>query len=217
LVANAGEPVSSAELAAVLWPTAPPDAASRVGALLRSIASSLEDLSLVPATVLRAAPQEIDARQFADGVREGVRLAARGERGPALARLDEALAIWRGDPYPELERALPAIALIDELIELRLRAIEERFGLLLAGRVDYALVGELSSAAIRHPERRRLRHQLALAHYRTGRQVEALQTIEAVRRDLADAPDTALLHMAILQQSPELDRGEVPSARPGEL
>jgi DNA-binding SARP family transcriptional activator len=80
----------------------------------------------------------------------------------------------------------------------------------LTGPVDYRLVADLRAAVTVHPYRPRLWRQLALALYRTGRQVEALATLReaAAVRDAPD-PDAEALHSAILRQDPALLAGEL--------
>jgi hypothetical protein len=74
-----------------------------------------------------------------------------------------------------------------------------------------ALVAELDELAAEHPLRERLRGQLILALYRSGRQAEALAAYQSARRVLVDElgiePSAALqeLERAILRQDPALE------------
>jgi hypothetical protein len=75
-------------------------------------------------------------------------------------------------------------------------------------------VGELEALVQRHPLRERLRGQLMLALYRSGRQAEALHCYQTARRVLVDElgidPSPALqeLHGSILRQERRLDSPE---------
>jgi YVTN family beta-propeller protein len=92
-----------------------------------------------------------------------------------------------------------------------LAALEERIeaDLVLGGHAD--LVGELEQLVARHPLRERLRGQLMLALYRSGRQAESLRTYQETRRAFAEElgiePSRGLqdLEQAILRQEPALD------------
>ena len=98
----------------------------------------------------------------------------------------------------------------DRLDELRLTALEERFDAELALGRHHALVAELEALAARQPLRERLRAQLMLALYRSGRQAEALRVYAESRRSLVEElglePGPALqqLEQAILRQDPSL-------------
>ena len=101
------------------------------------------------------------------------------------------------------------------LEELRFTALEERIDAELACGRHADLIGELETLIAAHPLRERLRGQLMLALYRSGRQAEALHAYRAARQELAEElglePGEALrrLERAILQQDPELEL-EVP-------
>src|SRR6185437_10722812 len=72
---------------------------------------------------------------------------------------------------------------------------------------------ELEALVVAEPLRERLRGQLMLALYRSGRQAEALEAFQQARRVLVDElgiePGRALreLQQAILAQNPDLDLG----------
>ena len=187
LVANANEWVSIDALIELLWRDPPPSAAAKTRLMLRSIEALLEpgSLEFTDRVRLVAAEQAVDAWRFEGLVAEAAKHVAAGDPHRARVNLEEALGLWRGEPYPELDRALPAQAAIDRLAELHLHAIEELNELDLA-HPDYVLVAELRSQAILYPDRPRIRRQLALALYRTERQVEALDVLRDLRRDLGD-------------------------------
>ena len=110
---------------------------------------------------------------------------AQGEPGAAGELLGEALALWRGpalaefsEPFAQHEGA--------RLEELRLAALEWRIEADLALGRHRDVVGELEALIAEHPLRERLRSQLMLALYRSGRHAEALASYQAFRRTLAD-------------------------------
>src|SRR5438477_458210 len=82
------------------------------------------------------------------------------------------------------------------LEELRLAAVEDRIEADLAAGLDGELVSELSGLARRYPLRERLRGELILALYRSGRQADALSEYRETRRaldgDLGLEPGPAL-------------------------
>ena len=85
-----------------------------------------------------------------------------------------------------------------------------------------ALVGPLERLVLQHPHRERLRRQLMLALYRSGRQGEALQTYQAARRALAEdlgldpGPALRQLHGAILRQEVPHAAADEPSHAPAQ-
>ena len=100
---------------------------------------------------------------------------------------------------------------ISQLEEARLAALEERFDAELALGEHAAIVGELEALVRQQPLRERLRAQLMLALYRSGRQANALEVYRQTRCALADdlgldpGEELKRLHHAILDHDPRLD------------
>ncbi len=128
-----------------------------------------------------------------------------------LAEADEAVRLWRGEPYAESahhewlggERA--------RLQETYLEAQETRLDAMLALGRHREVVMEAQSLSAAYPLREKLHAQLSLALYRTGRQGEALEAHRGVRellaRELGLDPGGELreLELAILRQDAALD------------
>ena len=80
------------------------------------------------------------------------------------------------------------------------------------------LIGELGALVAEHPLRERLRCQLMLALYRSGRQAEALGAYRQAQRELSDAlglepgEELKALEQAILRQDPALDLARTASS-----
>ncbi len=135
--------------------------------------------------------------------------------------LRAALGLWRGPPLSDLASEPFARAEVDRLDELRLAALEERIEADLGRGRRAELVPELQALVREHPLRERLRAQLMLALYRSGRQSDALDAYQQARRMLAEelglAPGRTLqdLEAAILRQDPALDPPGQAAARAG--
>ena len=99
-------------------------------------------------------------------------------------------------------------------------ALEDRVDADLALGRGAELVAELEALVDEQPLRERLRGQLLLALYRSGRQADALEAYQAARRALVGelgiepGPRLRELHQAILEQDAALDRA--PRRRPAE-
>ena len=129
--------------------------------------------------------------------------------------------LWRDAPLPELRTEPFSTAAVAQLEQLRLATLEERIDADLALGRDAALVTELESLVAEHAYRERLRAQLMLALYRSGRQVDALDAYQEGRRVLQDEfglePGKELrdLEAAILRQDEALSPDRpVPAAEP---
>jgi predicted ATPase/DNA-binding SARP family transcriptional activator len=137
---------------------------------------------------------------------------ALGQKRPrtAAARLGEALSLWRGPPLADFAGEAWARAEIARLQELRLACLEERIEADLALGRHVNLVSELHALVDAEPLRERLRAQLMLSLYRSGRQAEALEAYRHARRTLIEelgiepGPELQELQRKILRHDPRL-------------
>jgi hypothetical protein len=128
-------------------------------------------------------------------------------------KLTEALALWRGLPLADFTFEPFAQAEIRRLEGLQASALEDRIDADLECGRQRELIGELESLVAAHPLRERLRAQLMLALYRSGRQAESLQLYHDTRRVLVEElgvePGRPLqeLFARFLRQDPGLELG----------
>ncbi|HEX4931414.1 MAG TPA: BTAD domain-containing putative transcriptional regulator, partial [Gaiellaceae bacterium] len=114
-----------------------------------------------------------------------------------------ALADFAQQPFARAE--------IARLEGLRLQALEARFEAMMAVGRQSEAVGELQALVGLHPLDERLRAQLMVALYRSGRQAEALETYRIARQLLSDelglepSPELRALEQSILRQDELLD------------
>ena len=117
---------------------------------------------------------------------KGARALAAGDPARAATALRHALALWRGPALADVMYEAFAQAEAARLEELRLRCLEARLDADLELGRHADVVGELELLADQHGDRERLREQLMLALYRSGRQEEALEVYRQTRRRLMD-------------------------------
>lgn len=217
LVLHADEVVSSDRLIEELWNgDAPATAAKVVQGYVSQLRKALPPDVLVtrpPGYVLRV--DDTDAAEFAR-LLEGSQCQQPAEAARTLSR---ALALWRGRPLADVEYESWAQTEIARLDDLRLAALEDRIEAGLQLGRHARLVPELEALVAEHPLRERVRAQLLLALYRSGRQAEALEGYADGRRRLVEelgiepGPELQALQRRILAQDPELG----PVARPRPL
>ena len=221
LLIHRGAPVPADQLVEELYTGRPPrNATKALQVHVSRLRKSLGDGSRLETSAggyrLAHEPGALDLHRFEDLADRGRRALADGDENLASALLAEALALWRGPPLADFRYADFAQAEIARLEELRLGVLEERIDADLVAGHHSSLVGELEALVEEHPLRERLRAQLMLALYRSGRQAEALETFQEARRALVDElgidPSRALreLEKAILQQDPALDLAATP-------
>ncbi len=165
--------------------------------------------------LLRLGPGGLDAGHFEDCLDRARGLRAAGDIDGAAWAVNEALALWRGQPFAGVPGPF-AEAERQRLAELRTTAAEERADLMLDLGQHVAAVPELAALTAEHPLRERARGLLMVALYRSGRQAEALRAFRDARERLADelgiSPGAELtrLHERLLAMDPALD---APAAR----
>jgi len=217
LLLRANEVVSSDQLVEGLWAGAPPASGAKglhvhVSRLRRALAAGHSDpdgerlITTAGGYVLRVAPEELDVQRCEWLIGQGRSLLAAGRPDQALAALSSAVELWRGDVLADFQYDTFAQGEIARLGELRAAMLEERIAVeMLLGR-EAQVLGELERLVRDYPYRERLRGQLMLALYRTGRQAEALAAYRAARSALVEElgiePSVELrqLHEAILAQ-----------------
>ncbi|ONI93036.1 transcriptional regulator, SARP family protein [Saccharothrix sp. ALI-22-I] len=155
---------------------------------------------------LTADPDSVDLHRFRRLLAEA---RDTGDPRQTLALVDEALALWRGEPLAELDT--PWARSVREHLHREREAAR-------ADRIDWALecgrhgdlLPELTTRAAENPLDERLAGQVMLALYRTGRPADALERYQHIRQRLADElgtdPGPALqrLHQRILTADPAL-------------
>ncbi|MEU8244831.1 AfsR/SARP family transcriptional regulator [Nonomuraea sp. NPDC048916] len=160
--------------------------------------------------LMRLPDDAVDAWRFEVLVRLGRQALGSKNVAGGSDLLRSALGVWRG----------PALSGLDDIPLLQLHAtrLEEERLAALADRIDADLrlyrhadlIGELSVLVREHPLRERLRGQLMIALYATGRQAEALEVYRDGRRILSTelglepSPELRRLQVAILSSDPAL-------------
>jgi class 3 adenylate cyclase/DNA-binding SARP family transcriptional activator/DNA-binding CsgD family transcriptional regulator/tetratricopeptide (TPR) repeat protein len=210
LLLHPNETVSVDRLVDELWGESPP---AHPAKLVQGYVSGLRKrlgadrvLTKQPGYLVRVGPSELDSQQFE-------RLVVRARSEPpqgAAPRLREALALWRGPALADVRLVGLAAHEAERLNGSRVTALLDRIDAELALGRHGDVVGELKTLIAEHQLQERLRGQLMLALYRSGRQAEALEayleTREVLSEELGIEPGEALrsLHTAILRQDPEL-------------
>ncbi|KOU02007.1 AfsR family transcriptional regulator [Streptomyces sp. NRRL F-2295] len=211
LLVHGGGPVPADRLIEDLWASSPPGGSTntlqtKVSQLRRVLGR--EQVVREPAGYrLLLADDVVDATRFQE-----LAVRARAHREPAVKAdlFADALALWRGPAYADVAESLFARGEIARLEELRLAVVEDHAEVRLTLGEHTALAAELGTLVARHPLRERLRMAHMRALYRSGRQGDALQSFEELRRELAEelgaspGPEAAALHRAILRQEPQL-------------
>jgi DNA-binding SARP family transcriptional activator len=157
---------------------------SRCRAFLREAGADPEALHSEPYGYRMAVePTDVDAGQLELLLRRAADLAPGREKATLL---EEALALWRGDPFEEFVDLTAFLGEVTRLRELRSGARESRVECLLAeARVSEALAAAEELVG-EDPLRERPRALLMQALYQAGRQHEALACFQEYRRQLAD-------------------------------
>ena len=186
LALRRGEAFSNDRLVDALWdghppPTAPKNVQIYVSQLRKALGEGvIETRGGGYAAALER--DQVDTMRFEALVERGSVLLADGDHAAAAGTLSEALALWRGPALADFAYAEFAQSEIARLEELRLGALEDRIDADLALGRHRQVIPELESLVRDQPLRERLREQLMLALYRSGRQADALDVYHDMRR-----------------------------------
>lgn len=183
LLLRAGATASPDQLINAVWGPAAP--ASAVG-VIRSYVSRLRRVLPQGAITSVGGGYSITATRL-DLTEFTHHLDAARDTDPhtAAQRLRQALDLWRGTPlagvngdYAEVERT--------RLTQLRLAATEDLAAADIETGRHVTAAAALEEVIAAHPLRERPRELLMLAHYRAGRQADALAVFTEIQRLLAD-------------------------------
>jgi DNA-binding SARP family transcriptional activator/streptogramin lyase len=215
LLLHRGEVVSVDRIVDELWGERPPDRATKtVQVYVSRLRKVLGDGVLVTRAggyALELNGASVDADRFSRLADEGRKALDDSDPRGAREKLTAALALWRGPALADLAYEPFAQNEAARLEELRLVAVENRAEADLALGRHAELVPELEALVREHPTRERLLGALMLALYRSGRQVEALETYRDARRTLDEElglePGSRLqqLERSILTHDPAIE------------
>jgi YVTN family beta-propeller protein len=218
LLLHQGAVVSRERLIAELWGESPPPTAEKalnvhVSQLRKTLGHNGQAAITTrhPGYAVAVEPEQLDAIRFERLVTQGQSRAAAGDVAAATELLSDALALWRGSALDGIELESAGRHDVDRLEELRLVAQMDRIDCDLARGVHEQLIGELDALVADHPLRERLRGQLMLALYCSGRQADALRCYRQAREtlvgELGIEPSPALqrLEKAILNHDRSLE------------
>ena len=210
LIAAAGRPVSVDALLLAMYGE---DASPRGKATLHTYVSNLRQVlgdvivRQGDAYFLDCAEATIDAAVFEAACRRG---AAIDDPERASAELRQALSLWRGHAYADIEANGHLDGEITRLGEMRLAALESRIDADMRTGRHREVVGELDALTAEYPYRESLRALHMLALYRCGRQAEALRAYARTRELLVEglgidpSPELKDLERRILAQDRDL-------------
>jgi DNA-binding SARP family transcriptional activator len=168
-------------------------------------------LTRPPGYLLRVSREQLDSARLEALLEEGRRAHWQGSLDEAARLLRAAERLWRGPALADFSFEEFARLEIARLEELRLLTIAERVDVELALGRHPILVCELTRLVGEHPFDERLRGQLMLALYRSGRQADALavyrEAYKVLGAELGIRPGRTLqfLERAMLGQEPFLD------------
>lgn len=227
LAAEANRVVSSDQLVDRVWgghrlPVHPTGALATYVSLLRRSLALVKDVAITwraPGYLMTVSPHAVDLHRFNSLISR----ANAADDDEAAALLEQALALWRGEPLTGLDSTW-ACGLRAVLTTRYQTAQSDLIDILLRRGEHGRLLASLSGRTAQYPLDERVAGQFMLALYRSGRQADALRCYERMRSVLAEelgadpCPSLQLLHLQILTADQRLDlpsrRADPPEARP---
>lgn len=230
LLLQSNEVVDVQRLVDAVWGSTPPSTAKEqihicVSTIRRTLATGGQPDFVVTRPSgysIQCTAEELDLLAFNRLVASGRRGLGQRQPDDAAAAFRDALRLWRDTTPLGGVRSQLVQSIGTQLAERRLAVVEEHVDVRLRLGQHRELVSELVGLVAANPFRERLRAQLMIALYRTGRQTEALQAFRAGRQLLVEKlglePGAELrrVEQAILAGrvedvwEPEADAGPVP-------
>jgi DNA-binding SARP family transcriptional activator len=223
LLTQANRAVSIDRLSEGLWGDAPPNgAAATIQVYISQLRKQLEPnrkpnapyrvlVSQPPGYLLRVGPDQLDLYRFEQFKDAAFAALTAGDAEAAATSFRQAIAVWRGPALADFAAEPWALGEAGRMNEMRLQALEQRIEAdLVLGRHAH-LTAELETIVAEYPFRERLRGQLMVALYRSGRQAEASDVFHRTREKLVEelgmepGPDLQKLLKQILNQDPSLE------------
>lgn len=221
LAVEAGHVVSIDRIVDLVWgDDAPRDPTTSLQAYvsnLRRVLGADAIVTQAPGYRLAVGADAVDLSRVDAAIDAALAAQRGGDLEHALALLDEALATSARPPLPECADRPFGVALTARWAARRGVALESMAEAQLALGRHVEVAATLPAHLAEHPHRERLHAHLALALYRCGRQVDALRTIDALRRALADDVGVTLsaelqaLEARILDHDASLDWHAAPT------
>ena len=226
LLSNSHQSVSTDRVIDEVWGDSPPDSARKtiqahVAHLRKALNGQSEYLSSsADGYVMTPETGTVDSDRFEAALARAQEVRS-AEPARTAALLDDALTMFRGEPYAGLgEDALAIRVEAARLAELRLSAREDRLDALLATGDAPRAAAEAERLLAEHPLRERLWATEMLALYRSGRQSEALQSFSRARQVLVEelgiepSKELRALEQQILEQDQSLASSTLATTQP---
>ena len=219
LIAASGRPVSvDALLIATYGEDASPGGKATLHTYVSNLRHVLGDVIVRQgdAYFLDCAEATVDAAVFEQMC---LRAAAIEDPERASAELREALSLWRGHAYADIEANGHLDGEVTRLNEMRVAALESRIDADMRAGRHREVVGELDALTAEYPYRESLQALHMLALYRCGRQAEALRAYARTRELLVESlgidpsPQLKDLERRILAQDRDLSISIGPTVR----
>ncbi|MCN9244822.1 NB-ARC domain-containing protein [Streptomyces sp. RY43-2] len=222
LLMEANHPVSADRLIDHVWGERGPKRGrqtlynyiSRLRAALRAVDDEVRLDRCSGGYLLAVDEHAVDVHEFRSLVAQARRV---HDDHQVLELFEQALQLWRSEPLSDLDTPW-ASALRDALDNERLAAELDYVDAALRCDRHTELLSSLSTRAMQYPLDERISGQLMLALYRSGRQADALECYQGLRRQLAGelgtdpGPAVQRLHRQILTADPSLTVLPAPSA-----
>jgi DNA-binding SARP family transcriptional activator/tetratricopeptide (TPR) repeat protein len=221
LVVHAGQVVSREEVMDGVWGDGiPPSVVNVVQSYVARLRRVLEPDRPIRATphvlvtsgdgyVLRVRIHQVDLGMFEEHGAAAQSARDAGNLGAAAVELSRAMELWQGAPLAGIPGPFAEIQRV-RLTEMRLVTLETRLELDLELGRHNDVVAELTALVAENPLRDRLRAQLMLALYRSGRQADALavydhgRRVQAAELGIEPGPHLQELRQAILKNAAEI-------------